>query len=259
MTLGRSGRRFRHAWATIGAVCAVLIAAGACSYDVDQPRVWGASLANDSDATYLVTVNQGSSAMAVPPHSRVDLGGAGVGGTKDLTIYSTDCREAGVVVLSGEEPQAYIDPAGAVRALASDEAGPFNDRIGYAGTVFGFTCAEAGWQVVVRNDLRTEVRLRRTETPQDSWLRIGPEGRAPLASSDGDPFPDDLQVDVYSAGCQLLGTVRPTPDENVVYVSGSGVSLLGLDDFWAGLTPANLTGRNTSSACAGPTESAGIP
>ena len=206
-------------------------------------------------------MSQGSQVgVAAPGHSRVDLGGASVGQEIDLTVYSSDCRKVGGVTLSSEQPEAYVDPTGTISALRSDEADQVNSRVSYASTEYGFNCAKGGWQIVVRNDLATEVYLEMTDVRRDRWSRIGAGGRARSIVSDSDPFPEGLSVSAYSVDCRLLGTVHPTIDLNVVYLDGAGtVSLRTMSDFWQGLTRNNLTGLNgpPSPPCSGASPTTG--
>ena len=147
--------------------------------------------------------------------------------------------------LSSEQPEAHIDAAGTITALRRDEADRINSSVPFGPDAIGFVCAEGGWQVVVRNDLGSEIYLVLTDRRRHLWFRVPSGGRAALIASRYDPFPEGLSVGAYSRDGQLVATVRPTISQNVVYVEGAGgVSLRDMRDFWQGLTRDNLTRLN---------------
>jgi hypothetical protein len=225
------------------AACAVLALASiaGCGEKQSTPDVWGATLVNDSDAAYLVASHGNQTAIAAPAHARINLGGSSVGHPIDLVVYSSDCQKAGTLTLSNEEPGAYIDEAGGFSTLGPDDVYQAMQQVPGAPTVWGFTCAPDRWQVAVRNDLATNVRLRVVDALRDQWLLIGAGKRVLLIAGFEGPFPDGQSVDVYSDDCRPLGTVHPTFDRSAVYVGATGdVSIGDMSGFWQGLTATNL-------------------
>ena len=191
------------------------------------------------------------SETALPGHSRIDVAYGDSGRPLRIAIFTTDCRRIADLTLSEQRSIAHVDAAGSASPLTSEEALAVGSARSYGQMVFGFSCAEGGWEILARNDSGSDWYLHATGGGKSRWMLVLPGGRALLLASDDDPFPTDATLAAYRGDCTRTALVAPTPDAAVAHLDASGtVSLQPTSSFWEGLTAESLVrGWNTFSGC----------
>lgn len=223
----------------------------ACAHRETRPPVWVGSALNESGTVYLVMLEGHESGTALPGHSGIDVASADSGRDVRIAIFSPDCQPIAALTLSEQRPVARVDAAGSPSLLTSEEALAAGSAQPYGQEVFGFTCAEDGWEVLVRNDSSSEWYLHAKAGGDSTWRRVLPGGRALLLASDYGPFPSDATLEVFRGDCTRTASVVPTRGAAVANLDASGaVSLQPTSFFWEGITEESLArGSNSFSGC----------
>ena len=264
-SLGASGGRFKAA----PAVAALIVVAGTagCSARIVEAVYWQYGFRNDTDAILILDMPGMSRIM--PGHSSQMADHFLEDEVISLAVFSVECVALGSATLSQDQPILYIDEAGRVSAEALEATSrtspsatlmPESRDLALLG---GHTCSSDRWQVDVRNDLDTDVLVRRNFARlglyEPSIVIAGSRGQ--LATGYIDLYiGDDLLAEGHlsaevrrSDDCSLLGTVTLSHEANVIYIDAEGkLSAQPQSVFWEEPPAAVFRKiRDAPSACAG--------
>ena len=216
-------------------LAAALVSVAVCGCTSIKPADadrWAAGARNETDAAHLITFESGGSGMTLylPPLSENLSFWWPSNEPVTASVYTTDCGKVGSVRVGLGHELARIRTSG-VDAVAYDGTEPRPSLAMISGGPLGWDC-RSGWHVEVMNE-SAETYVVQAESLFSS-VAVPTHSRATLSvGADGASFPDNLEVDVYSADCRHRATTNPTVERNVVQIDTAGVaSVQPMDVYW---------------------------